>query len=454
MAATNVVIQYLPRSAFGAFHARQERWAVLVVHRRAGKTVAAINDLIKRAVECQKQAPRFAYVAPTYAQAKDVAWNYLKRFTEPFPGRVVSEAELHVTLPGDRRIRLYGSDNYDRMRGIYLDGVVIDEPADMDPAAWYDVIRPALSDRRGWCAWIGTPKGKDAFFRIYEAACKDPEWYTMLLAASQSGLLPADELESAKKSMATHTGAYEREYECSFEAPIAGSIYGDILSKMRVAGQIADFLYDHSFPVFACWDIGWSDETSIWLFQCVGRDVHWIWHTRQKHKNASEMMGLLFKSEITVHGHFLPWDSRATSAAVGVSYKGEVEKAGAVNVQVMPPTKEVWASIGAAREILARSYIHSTKCSLGLESLSAYHTKEVKNGGAVSREPVHDWSSHDADSFLYGCEAIALGMVKTVQGKRMFEMPPRLPDGTVVDLDLVRSKARRSGTAMAGHSPL
>src|SRR4051812_27347821 len=103
------VIPYLPREAFRAFHARTERWAVLVVHRRAGKTVAAINDLIKGALTCTRQSPRFAYVAPTYSQAKDVAWGYLKRFCAPLGG-IVSEGELHVTLPGDRRIRLYGAD--------------------------------------------------------------------------------------------------------------------------------------------------------------------------------------------------------------------------------------------------------------------------------------------------------------------------------------------------------
>lgn len=447
----DVVIPYLPRRHFVPFHQRSERWAVLVVHRRGGKTVSAINDLIKGALTCPLPSPRFAYVAPTFAQAKDVAWSYLLKFTEPIPGRAVATSELHVTMPGDKRVRLYGADNYDRMRGIYLDGCVVDEPADMDPAAWFDVIRPALSDRRGWCVWIGTPKGKDAFFKLYAAALNDPEWFTLHLPASRSGILPADELESAKRAMRANVGAYEREYECSFEAPIPGSIYGDVLSKLRANGQIKDFLVDPSFPVFAAWDIGWSDETSVWLFQVAGRDVLWLWHTRQKHRTAAEMVRIVAESGIPVSGHFLPWDSRATAASVGVTYKGEVEKAGAMNVKVMPPTREIWAGINAARDIMARSYFRASQCGQGLEALEAYQTKESVSGGVVSAEPLHNWASHDADSFRYACEAIVLGMVRTPAARRMGEVLPMRP-GEAVDVQSVRDQRRqqRGDTALSG----
>ena len=129
------------------FHERTERWACLVVHRRGGKTVAVINDLIKRALECPLPSPRFAYVAPTYGQAKDVAWQYLKRFVAPIPGVQVSEGELWVNLPGDRRIRLYGADNYGRLRGIYLEGLAVVESADMPPVPGCEVSRPALRGR-------------------------------------------------------------------------------------------------------------------------------------------------------------------------------------------------------------------------------------------------------------------------------------------------------------------
>lgn len=447
-----ITIPYKPRTQFVPFHERKERWAVLVVHRRGGKTVAAINDLVKAALLCEKPSPRFAYVAPTFAQAKDVAWSYLRKFTDPIPGREVATSELHVTLPGDRRVRLYGADNYDRMRGIYLDGCVVDEPADMDPNAWFEVIRPALSDRRGWCVWIGTPKGKDAFFRLYASALNDPEWFTMHLPASRSGIIADDELESAKRAMRGTTGAFEREYECSFEAPIPGSIYGDILAKMRANGQIKDFLVDSAYPVFAAWDIGWSDETSVWLFQVAGREVLWLWHTRQKHKTAAEMVKIVHDAGIPITGNFLPWDSRATAASVGVSYKSECEKAGLMNIKVMPPTKEIWAGINAARDILSRSYFRTPATQHGLEALMAYQSKETASGGVVSAEPLHNWASHDADSFRYACEAIVLGMVKTPAARRMAEIVPEQLGGAVIDVDTVRERRRMQRAQTANDS--
>jgi hypothetical protein len=131
-----------PPWAVLSYHNRKQRWACVAAHRRCGKTVACINDLIKGALTCTKPNARFAYIAPLFTQAKDVAWTYLKHFTATIPGVETNESELRVDLPNGARIRLYGADNYDRMRGIYLDGVVLDEYADMDPRAWAEVIRP------------------------------------------------------------------------------------------------------------------------------------------------------------------------------------------------------------------------------------------------------------------------------------------------------------------------
>lgn len=216
---TEIVIDYAPRRAFVPFHNRVERFSVLVCHRRAGKTVATVNDLVKRCIECQRPAPRFAYLAPLFRQAKDIAWDYLKRYTHDIPGREFNEAELRVDLPGDRRIRIYGADNPDSLRGIYLDGVVIDEPAQMKPAMWQEVLRPALADREGFAVFIGTPKGRNWFYDTFRRAEKDASWYTMVLRASQSRILSEAEIAAMTADMAPALIA--QEMECSFEAPDA-----------------------------------------------------------------------------------------------------------------------------------------------------------------------------------------------------------------------------------------
>jgi len=136
---------------------------VIVAHRRWGKTYWAINTLIHAALTAKRQDSRYAYIAPFYKQAKQVAWDYFKQFTHMLPKVSYNEAELTVTLHNGAKIRLYGGDNPDSLRGIYLDGVVLDEVADMRPNVWGEVIRPTLADRMGWAMFIGTPKGVDMF---------------------------------------------------------------------------------------------------------------------------------------------------------------------------------------------------------------------------------------------------------------------------------------------------
>ena len=140
-----------------------------MAHRRAGKTVACINDLIKRAITDGKENGRYAYIAPFYSQAKTIAWDYLLRFSEPIRTSA-NASELWVELINGARIRLFGGDNPDALRGLYLDGVILDEYADMRPRVWGEIIRPLLADRQGWAVFIGTPKGRNAFFDMYDGS--------------------------------------------------------------------------------------------------------------------------------------------------------------------------------------------------------------------------------------------------------------------------------------------
>ena len=117
------------RRQFRGLLETDKRWSVGVAHRRAGKTVGCVQKLVKGALECQLPQPRFAYVAPLFSQAKDVAWEYVKSYARKL-GASIHESELRADLPGNRRIRLYGADNPERLRGLYLDGVVLDEYAE------------------------------------------------------------------------------------------------------------------------------------------------------------------------------------------------------------------------------------------------------------------------------------------------------------------------------------
>jgi phage terminase large subunit len=179
---------YVPRKLQAELHQKLKRFNVLVCHRRFGKTVFAINEKLDRGLRNPLKNPRYAYIAPLYGQAKRVAWDYLKMYTEKIPGATPNEADLRVDIPrpalGDTvRFTLLGADNPVSLKGIYLDGVTMDEYAEMNPATWREVIRPTLSDRAGWANFIGTPKGRNSFFDLYEQAKtgEDPEWFARSL---------------------------------------------------------------------------------------------------------------------------------------------------------------------------------------------------------------------------------------------------------------------------------
>ena len=211
---TCVETGYTPHKFQAGIHAGLKRFSVLVCHRRFGKTVLCINALIDAALR-GKPDGRYAYIAPTYKQAKRVSWDYLKRFAGPIPGTTFNEVELRCDLPHGARIQLFGADNADSLRGIYLDGAVLDEYADFPPDAYPTVIRPALSDRRGFAVFIGTPRGHDHLYALYMDALRDPAWYSGIFPVSQTGIVSAEELESARGQMTE--AQYRQEYECDFE---------------------------------------------------------------------------------------------------------------------------------------------------------------------------------------------------------------------------------------------
>lgn len=398
-AGMEVNLHLAARDQFVPYINREERWASVVAHRRAGKTVACIMDLIKKAVEHTGREPRFAYIAPTYQQAKDVAWSYLKDYTNAIPGMAKSESELTVTFPHNgARIRLYGAENYDRIRGLYLDGVVIDESGDIDPRAWPEVIRPALSDRRGWATFIGTPKGRNAFHKVYTAATKDPDWYTAELKASTTGILDSEELDSARKMLTPEQ--YAQEYECSFDAAIVGAYYGREMAQALEDGRITNVPLDRSADVYASWDLGIADSMSIWVFQVVGKEWHWLDYYENAGQALDHYVDWIKALPYTVHEHYLPHDGEARELQTGKSRKEFLEERG-FNVEIVP-RHEPMDGIDAARTRFNRFWFDAKKCERGIDCLRMYRADYDDKNQVLRPRPLHDWASHGADAFRCG----------------------------------------------------
>jgi hypothetical protein len=396
----DVELDYKPRDVFLDFHERKERWAVIVAHRRCGKTVSCINELIYKALIEGKEDGRYAYVAPYYSQAKNIAWDYLLRFSKPVMAKA-NQSELWVELINGARIRLFGADNADSLRGLYLDGIVLDEYADMRPRIWGEIIRPLLADRLGWAVFIGTPKGHNAFWDVYSNALKLDNWYAKTLRASQTGLLADDELKDAAKSMTQDQ--YLQEFECDFESAILGAYYGKEMRQLTDSNRIINVEHDPLFPVFTAWDLGYSDDTSIWWFQVVHGEIRVLDYHSSNGQPIAFYTGLIQAKEreynYVYRTHWLPHDARAKTLASGgksiieqLSVKIPLE-----NMKIVP-SLSLQDGIQATRLALMRSWFDS-KCEDGIECLRQYQREFDEDKKVFRDKPRHDWTSHGADAF-------------------------------------------------------
>jgi phage terminase large subunit len=394
----DIVLGYAPRDQFVPFHMRTQRWACLVAHRRAGKTVACLMDLLDAALRCDKRDGRFAFISPTYAMAKDAVWLYLKRFTADIPGVEQRESDLMVILPNGARVRLYGSDNYHRLRGIFLDGCILDEYADMAPQAWPEVIRPALSDRRGWAVFIGTPRGRNDFWRIHEHAKQDPTWFSAVLKASETGLLPEEELADLRKMLTPE--AFEQELQCSFDAAILGAYYGRDIVALEAAGRVGDVPHDPVLPVHTAWDLGVGDSTAIWFFQVVGGDIHVIDHYEAHGHGLPHYAAVLMARGYTYGRHYVPHDAKARDLGTGRT-RVETMRTLLGRWPDVLAQNDVMDGINAARLTLPRCRFDAIRCADGLEALRQYRAEFNDKTKAFTDRPRHDWTSHTADAFRY-----------------------------------------------------
>lgn len=366
-------------------------------------------DLLDAALRCQKQDGRFAYVAPYYAQAKDIAWGYLKRFAANVPGVQINESELRVDLPTGARVRLYGADNYDRMRGIYLDGVVLDEYADMPPQAWREVIRPALADRKGWALFIGTPKGRNAFYDVFKDAEASSDWLAIKLKASETGLIDAEELSALKSQMSANE--FNREFECDFDAAVEGAYYAESIAEARKESRITRLAADPLMTIRLFADIGGTggnaDSFVFWAAQFIAREIRVLDYYEVQGQPIGHHLDWLRSRKYTPDRAqiWLPHDGATHDRVHSVSYQSAFEAAG-YSVSIVPNQGRGAAMqrIEAARRLFPSIWFDADKTAAGIDALAAYHEKRDDKRG-VGLGPTHDWASHGADAFGLMCVA-------------------------------------------------
>ncbi|HEV2557298.1 MAG TPA: terminase family protein [Microvirga sp.] len=407
-----VDLGYKARPQFEAYHMRKERWAVIVAHRRFGKTVGCVMDLIDAALRCKHERPRYQYIAPLLKQSKAVAWDYIKAYGLKVPGATAHESELRLDLPNGGQVRLYGADNPDALRGIYSDGVVLDEAADMSPRMFNEILRPALSDRKGWCTWIGTPKGQNDFYDLWQRAVGDEEFFTLMLRASQTGVVDRDELDMARRQMTPEQ--YAQEYECSFQAAILGAYYGREMDAAEQEGRIKPNIYDPSMVVHTAWDLGLSDHTVIWFYQQTGMEIRLIDYYASNGFGLDHYAKVIQDRGYLLGSHHLPHDVKVKELGTGRSRLETLDGLGLRSVNVVPQLS-VEDGINAVRKVLPRCWFDADKCAEGIKALRQYKRDYDDIRKVFLERPYHDWASHPSDAFRY----LAVGLQEPRAAKPM-----------------------------------
>ena len=392
-------IPYSPRTWSKELHDKKKRWNVIVAHRRSGKTTATLNHLQRDALIVPNS--RYAYIAPTYKQAKNIAWDIIKYYSQPIPNIDYNESELTVKYPNGSKITLYGADNPDSLRGIGLWGVVFDEYSQQPSNIFSEIIRPALSDHEGYGIWIGTPKGKNDFFRLYEKARQEESWYHKLLKVSESKLISDLELADARKVMTLDE--YEQEYECSFEASIKGAYYAQEIRKARDENRIISVPHYQGELVHTWWDLGVSDSTSIGFFQKVNTQ----WRIIDYHEASGEGLPYYIKvlsdkkeKEKYLYGyHYGPHDLEVRELGTGQTRKEMAHTLG-IDFEIAPKLP-IMDGIHALRMRFDSLWIDEIKCARLLDALSLYQKEWDDKRGDFRDKPLHDWTSHASDMMRY-----------------------------------------------------
>jgi len=446
-------IEYEPRPLQAALDLQDRRFNVRVLHRRFGKTVREVAKLVDRAVECPFPDGRYAYFAPTYAQAEDIAWLYLERFHGLFCEKAGVSAKEHrhrgklfVSLPtragGWARIRLYGLDTpRQRVRGLYLDGAVFDEFAWIPWSAWTEQVRPMLMDdvrsgldrlgrRNQWADFIFTPAGRNHAYSLFRKAqawsrgeavvevgeegeeiqTTSDEWDAALYCASETGIITEEELKNAYREMGR--SKYMQEMECSFDAAIEGAIFAEEIEALRDRGRITHVPVDPLSPVNTAWDLGYDDATAVWFFQQRGEEVRIVDFIEVQGAGLPRIVEKLAERDYRYGYHLLPWDVEVSELGTGKTRASVLRELG-VRVTVVPRVKVKSDMIAAAQAILPLCAFDQNRCAEGLDRLALYRREYDERRGVMREAPLHDWASHAADAF----GSLALGIRKSHYGR-------------------------------------
>lgn len=402
----DVYIPYTPRPLQAEIHlalnnpdGTRNRFAVLAIHRRFGKTVFAVAELINVATKCPLPNPRCFYIAPTFKQAKSIAWDYIKDMTRNIPGMKFLETELTAKFPHGGRITCLGAENFETIRGNYIDIAVLDEYGNMNPLIWREVIRPAMADRAGSVIFLGTPNGKNHFYDAYVEAEANESWVARTYRADETEILPHEELEAARETMGEEE--YRQEFLCDWQAAVRGSYYALETTRLKNEGRLCTVPHARILPVDVAFDLGMDDATAAWFVQCVGKEIRAINYKEWRNTSLQDILLDLSRMEYIYGTAILPHDAQVRELSSGKTRIETFEEPCMFQLVEACARIKIGDGINAVRQIFNQLYIDKENCAQGFDCLENYRKNYDPKTGEYRDTPIHDKYSHGADAMRY-----------------------------------------------------
>ena len=408
MTVQEVNLSYSPRDYQAKFENAMFKGckrALLVWHRRCGKDIACLNFMVN---EMLKRVGVYYYIFPTHKQARKVIWDGIQEdgtriIHQAFPKAIIdglpNQTEMKIRLKNGSLFQLVGSDNYDSLAGTNPCGVVLSEYSLQDPVVWELILKPILLKNGGWAVFNGTPRGKNHQYDLDVLARAHPEvWFHQMLTVEDTDLITLDQIQQVRDE-GTSEEIIQQEYYCSYDRGIEGSYYGKLIDRARREGRIANIPYEPRSPVNTYWDIGFGDSTSIVFAQNVGGECRIIDYYESNGESIAHYIKILQSKPYVYGQHFFPHDAGSGSIQTGTTLQMRARELGLQTIILGRDNLEM--GIEAARSMLSVVFIDERKCSHLIKCLENYHKKFNDKMNVYSTIPVHDWSSHAADSIRY-----------------------------------------------------
>jgi phage terminase large subunit len=389
------------------------RYFLQIWHRRSGKDKVNIaNNVPKRLIQ---DSCLVKYIYPTLVMGRENLWDGIGsdgfRYRDHVPEFIrngsPNETTMKINVRGGSIFQIGGSDHPDSLRGGNPKLNIFSEWSEQDPYAW-DVVEPIVRENDGIVVFNLTPKGNNHARAMLEYAKNDPKWYVEMLTAKDTNIWTDRELDAILQSIIKRFTAdgrseseavtyYEQEYMCSFKAPVIGSYYGDAIRKAEVEHRITKVPVHEDIMVHTAWDLGMDDSMTIWFYQIVGREIHFVDYYENSGEGLAHYILECQKKGYVYGKHYAPHDIAVRELGTG---KSRLEVAKSLGLRfTTAPNLSIEDGINAGRSVFSRCYFDAEKCFRGINALKNYKKDWDDKNKVFRNTPKHDWASHGADSF-------------------------------------------------------